>query len=292
MLSLSNVITLNGKFEIVVYIFLFLLIIPSNTILIYSMIKTKETKTNTCKFLLFLGIGDLVAGIVLIPTHITIVHLQRYSCIGYSIKQFFEVFLSTSATILTLFMGLDRYIFISNPYLHTACKNKVPVLSIYLTMTYIISIAFGGSVVALIYSTVSLRFATIFNLVSVSMYLLVLSSSLFVNGLLLNHIRKQTMQIRKLSNTHIQSSYQQRATKTVALISCIQFLTISPWIISLAYMTFEFGEHEYIKNANVIYYIHSWLKMPMLLHSFLNSSVFMYRNKVLVKFIKLRFRIN
>ena len=287
MLSLSHVTTLNGKFEIVVFIFLFLLIVSSNTVLIYSMIKTNEIKTNTSKFMMALSVGDLVAALALIPTHIAIVHLQRFSCIGYSIKQFFEVFLGTSATLLTFGMGFDRYLFISKPHLHSSLESKVPpVLLIGFVVIYTISFAFGGCVVALVYSSASMRFATVFNLVSIVVYVLVLSSSLLVNGLLLSYIRKQTKQIRRLSNTHIQSSYQQRATKTVAFISCIQFMTIAPWLISLLFMTFGIGEDEFILHADTIYYVHLWLKMPMFVYSFLNSLVFLFRNRVLVKFIK------
>lgn len=287
MLSLGHVTTLNGKFLITVLIFLFLLIIPSNTALIYSMIKTKEIKTNTCKILLALSIGDMFAALVLIPTHITVVHLQKYPCIFYSIKHFLEVFLGTSATLLTLGMGLDRYIIISKPHFHTALQSKAPVLPIYLAITYAVSIAFGSSVVGIILSNASIRFSIVFNLASIAVYVFVLSSSLIVNGLLLTYIHRQTKQIRRLSNTHIQSSYQQRATKTVVIISCIQFLTIAPWLISLTYMTFEFIKHiEDKQYSSTLYYIHMWLKMPMYVYSFLNSSVFLYRNKVLVKFIK------
>ena len=68
MLSLSHVNTLNGKFEIVIFVVLFILIMTSNGLLIYGMLRTKEIKTNTARyflgFLLFIYI--LLFGFLLI----------------------------------------------------------------------------------------------------------------------------------------------------------------------------------------------------------------------------------
>ena len=50
MLSWSHLDTLNGKFEMIVFAILFMLILPSNGLLIYGMLKTKEIKNNTARY--------------------------------------------------------------------------------------------------------------------------------------------------------------------------------------------------------------------------------------------------
>ena len=50
MLRWSRIDTLNGKFEMIVFAILFMLILPSNGLLIYGMLKTKEIKNNTARY--------------------------------------------------------------------------------------------------------------------------------------------------------------------------------------------------------------------------------------------------
>ena len=49
LLTLRNFSTLNGKIDLVVYLILGILVLFTNIALIYGMLKTKDTKTNTSK---------------------------------------------------------------------------------------------------------------------------------------------------------------------------------------------------------------------------------------------------
>eukprot|EP00111_Clytia_hemisphaerica_P020373 TCONS_00060010-protein len=269
MLSLSHVTTSHGKLELSFYIIIFLLIMFSNITLIYGLVKTKEIKTNTARLLTALSIGDLLTALVHIPTHITFTHLQRKSCIGYSMESFFAVFLGTSATIITSAMCLDRYLFISRPYKHPKTGTSKYLVIVYLVLAYSISLSLAISVVIVALSDFGFRLATIFNIISSTIYVLILLTSLVVNTLLYSYIRNQTKEIKRLSNSHIQQrGYKRKATKTVLIISIIQIFTITPWVISLIYMTVEFGEKKYLEYMDTIYYAHVWLRMPVFLNSF------------------------
>ena len=252
-----------------------------------------------------LSVGDLLTALIHIPTHIIMVHLHQFEhpCKGYSAEQFLAVFLGTSATILTSFICIDRYFFISRPYHNSGGSSSiggrrganqggstVKLFAAYCIIAYSIALAMGMTVVYIANGGGTFRAATIFNIVSIVIYTVVLSASLVFNTLLVRYVRKQSNEIKRLSNTRdvvvVQRPYQNRATKTVLLISAIQIFTIIPWVISLAYMTFGFGEDGYVEYIDEIYYMHLWLKMPMFFNSFLNATVFIHRNQHLKKFYR------
>ena len=245
-----------------------------------------------------LSIGDLLTALIHIPAHIIIVHISHLEspCKCYSIEQFLAVFLGTSATALTFFICLDRYFFISRPYNNSGTStsnqghSKKKLFSVYCAISYSIALPMGLVVTVIATGNGSFRDATVFNIVSISIYVVILVSSLVFNTLLISYVRKQSKEITRFSQ--IQRPYRNRATKTVLLISVIQLFTIAPWVISLAYMTFEFGETGYVENLDQLYYMHVWLKMPMFLNSFLNAAVYINRNQHLIKFYRALSKMN
>lgn len=160
----------------------------------------------------------------------------------------------------------------------------------YCFSSFSIALALGITVVTIANGNSDFRAATIFNIVSIGIYILMLLASLVFNTLLVQYVYNQAKEIRRLTKIDdvivVQKPYRNRATKTVLLISGIQIFTIMPWVISLAYMTFEFGENRYVEFIDEIYYMHTWLKMPMFLNSFLNAVVFIHRNQHLIKFYR------
>lgn len=255
-----------------------------------------------------LSVGDILTALVYIPTHIANVHLLtqvKDPCTVYSIEQFIGVFLGTSATILTSIICMDRYFFISRPYRNTgasvntlssksssthADKSGRKLFALYCIFSFCVSLALGITVATIANGNSNFRAATIFNIVSIVIYIVMLLASLVFNTLLVRYVHKQSKEIRRMTKADgivvVQKPYRNRATKTVLMISGIQIFTIMPWVLSLAYMTFEFGENSYVDFIDEIYYMHTWLKMPMFLNSFLNAVVFIHRNQQLMKFYR------
>ena len=257
---------------------------------------------------MILSIGDILTALIYIPVHVTNVHLSQVKdpCIGYSIEQFIGVFLGTSATILTSIICMDRYFFISRPYRNTgtsvnasssrpsssnhADRSTRKLFATYCILAFSIALALGITIVTIANGSNNFRAATVFNIVSIVIYILMLFTSLIFNTLLVRYVYKQAREIKRMTRSDnvivVQKPYRNKATKTVLLISGIQIFTILPWITSLAYMTFEFGEDGYVEFIDEIYYMHVWLKMPMFLNSFLNAVVFIQRNQHLLKFYR------
>lgn len=244
-----------------------------------------------------LSVGDILTALIYIPTHIIVVHLaSTNSCTGYSIEKFNGVFLGTSSTILTSIICMDRYFFVKRPYRNSLGSTQLTtnqqgilakrVFVIYGTVTYTIALSLGITVTFIANGTISFRTAaTIFNIVSIAVYTSALLVSLVFNTLLVLYIRKKSREIKRQPSDE-DTSYQTKVTKTVLMISGIQFFTIIPWVIALIAMSIIFTKRHYFKYATEIHYMHIWLKMPMFLNSSLNAVVFICRNRSLMGFYR------
>lgn len=235
-----------------------------------------------------LSIGDILTASIYIPTHIIVVHfVPGNSCIAYSIEKSIAVFLGTSAAILTTIICMDRFIIIRKMFGSMSSSNNEGgskrLFAAYCIVTYLIALSLSLAVIIISNSSANSFFAaTIFSIVSIILYFAVLLLSLVFNTLLVRYIRRQSKEIEKY--VAVQKAYQNKATKTVLMISAIQISTIMPWVLSLVYTTFELKEESYLRYMDKIYYMHVWLKMPMFLNSFLNAIVFIRRNRQLMKF--------
>ena len=235
-----------------------------------------------------LSVGDILTALINIPSHIIAVHLMPDdTCNVLGIEHFIAVFLGTSATILTSCICMDRYIFISRNRRSTSNQTRLPIgklFVLYCTIAYVIAVAMSIAVLFIINGKMNFEEAYTFNKVSIAVYSLILLVSLVFNVLLVRFIQRQSKEIKR--HLDVKAARQNKATKTVLIISAILTFSIMPMGIGLAIMTFFFTEEEYVENLSMNYYIYIWLRMPMFLNSFLNAIVFIYRNRPLIVFFR------
>lgn len=285
LLQLSHISTLNGKIETFILCIGFVFIMVSNSLLLFGLWRTGETKNTTNKFLIALCLGDLFMIGCLTPTHIINANIGEISCDGYSFEQFIGVFLGTSASALTFGMSIDRFIFVKKPFFHQRLVNSTPAAFVFFIIVYTISAALSIFVVILVnFGDISMT--SKFNIVSICLLFMFLFSSITVNISLVCYVRQKNKEIQRLSQNRLQQRNQVRTIQTVFIICTVQLLTISPWIISLSYMTFYFSDNDFLEEKDTIYYVHTWLKMPMLLNSGLNAAIFFWRSKKICRYYK------
>ena len=122
-------------------------------------------------------------------------------------------------------------------------------------------------------------------LVALLIIFAVILTSVTLNAILVLYIRKQTMEIRRLSNTYIQTSYQKRATKTVFIITILLVLSNIPQIFLLI-------ANQVARNPNIEVFMiaHNWTRLPILINSGLNALIYIYRNQKARNMYKLKFK--
>lgn len=252
------------------------------------------------RLLMVLSVGDILTALIYIPTHIIVVHFSsEASCIGYSIDQFLSAFLGSSVAILTSFICIDRYFFVTRPYRNSfglpassssshEGRSTTKMSTVYCIVTYFVASSLGIFVVFITLGLANMQLATIYNIVLIALYSLALLASLVFNYLLIRYVYSESKQVKRLSinRVFVKKSYRNIVTKTVLMISGIQIFTTMPWVTSMLIIIFVFTEEHYQKYASQIYYMHLWLRMPMLLNSFLNAIVFIHRNGRLIQFYR------
>ncbi|XP_066930937.1 C-C chemokine receptor type 5-like [Clytia hemisphaerica] len=291
LLSLSHISTLNGKLDLTAYVVMFVFATAANVILIHSMIKTKETRTNTAKLFLVMAITDLTICIILPFVHEFNIHFDtgKYTCTTYGVEQFFICFLGCSSTIFTFFITLDRFLFIRKSQWHQQMNDTYPIVMIMLVFTYIVSTGTGIAIFMLIYRHLHEQISkpsVVFFSALLVLYVFVLIAELTINISLIVYIRKQAKQLRNITNCQTSNNRHKKATKTVLMISFIQIITTLPPVHAFINVIIVFAREEHDKHMSRIYYMTTWLNIPIILSSLMNAIVFVHRNDKLKTFYK------
>jgi len=266
----SDFSTLNGKLENIATASTLLFIIFSNVMLLYGLYRTKSTKGFTNRMFIIISIQDLVCGCSVIPIYFAGIYidLPQRNCVTLHTYEYTIYMICTfSTTICTGALGVDRFVFIRYPFKHTIfTKTKT------LWLTVIFSYSISGM---LLFTCLYLEKFT--STLAILIIMIVIVVSVTLNVILVNYIRRQTKEIRRLSNTYIQTSYQRKATNTVLIITTILVLFNLPQII-LLFATF--GGISYQKpQKGYIYIVHNWTRLLILINSGLNALIYIYRNQ-------------
>lgn len=276
-LQLFHFSTVHGAFNLLINILVLLFILSTNTLVLYGLFKTKQTKGFTNRMFIMISISDLVCGCTVIPLNLFNIYLDEGSkdCILVSnIENWIYVILSFGSSINTCALAIDRFIFIRYPFKYQKIAPKRRILLLVATLSY--SIIFT--------IIISYKNEDMFVIISISVVILILVVSLVVNVLLIKYIKKQTAEIRRLSNTFVKTSYKQRATKTVFMITTILMVTNLPQVCLLSY-AFVTNSNEESKAKTFLTIFH-WTRLLVLMNAGLNALVFISRNKLIIKLYK------
>ena len=242
------------------------------------------------RLLLVLNITDVILGSFLVVFH-QYIHFHgqgKNSCIFYGTEQFLAVFIGTTSTIFTFFMSFDRFIFIRRPIFHAKWNDKLPVIKLMVAFSFTFGASAGVWTISIIYNNMSMdvnqRAVNLFTNLLV-LFVIVLLAVLLMNLILTHYIRNQSKTMDELSGTRPRN-YHSRATKTVIWISVVQIFTLLPPVIAFSIVINIFGKETYEDEVDLIYYVTSWLMVPVILNSILNAIVYYSRNKKLQKFFK------
>jgi len=261
----SDFSTLNGKLENIATASTLLFIIFSNVMLLYGLYRTKSTKGFTNRMFIIIS-QDLVCGCSVIPIYFAGIYidLPQRNCVTLHTYEYTIYMICTfSTTICTGALGVDRFVFIRYPFKHTIfTKTKT------LWLTVIFSYSISGM---LLFTCLYLEKFT--STLAILIIMIVIVVSVTLNVILVNYIRRQTKEIRRLSNTYIQTSYQRKATNTVLIITTILVLFNLPQVLFI-FMT----QVENINEENSLI-LHNWSRLPIFINSGLNALIYIYRNQ-------------
>lgn len=80
--------------------------------------------------------------------------------------------------------------------------------------------------------------------------------------------------------------YQEKATKTILLISFVQILSTLPLVAAFAKTIYLLETDRFLERIEIMHYTINWLRMPIILNSILNSIVYVSRNKKILTLYK------
>ena len=267
--------TTNGAFNLLANILVLLFILLTNTLVLYGLFITNQTKSFTNRMFIIISISDLICGCTVIPLNLINIYLDEESkdCILMSnIENSIYIILSFGSSINTCALAIDRFIFIRYPFKYKKIASKRRILLLVVTLSYSV----GFTIIA------SRKDENLFVISAISVVIFILVVSIVVNVQLVKYIKKQTEEIRRLSNTFVKTSYKQRATKTILMIITILVVTQLPQVTILSY-TFITNEERRTKISFIIFH---WTRLLVLMNAGLNALVYISRNKLIIKLYK------
>ena len=81
-----------------------------NTIVIYCLLKTKQTGNASCKMMLQLSLTDVFVGYITRPLFIVVTGFPKSPCVLKILSQFFGYMLSRVSVYTIALIGVDRYV--------------------------------------------------------------------------------------------------------------------------------------------------------------------------------------
>ena len=278
----SHFSTLNGKLENIANALTLVFILTSNSMLLYGLYKTKHTKGFTNKLFMVMSISDIICGCIVIPVYFANIYLVNDSdrCQQLSqIEGYVYIFFSFSSSVNTMYLSIDRFVFIRYPFKYKQIFEKKRTLVLALYISYSISTAF---------IILEADANEAFYICSLFLLAFVFVISIALNVFLVKYIRKQNKEIRRLSNTYMQSSYQKRATQTVMVITLVLVLTHLPQV-GLLSRFLGLKQHLRPLDRSAILYFH-WARLLVLANAGMNASIFISRNKPILKLYRNQFK--
>ena len=277
----SHFSTTNGKLENIAYALTLFFILTSNSLLLYGIYKTKQTKSFTNRMFIVMSISDLICGSIVIPVYFANVYIDQHPLKCHQLSQvegYVYSFFSIVSAINTMTLAIDRFVFIRHPFKYKQIFNKKRTLALAVYISYSIS---TGLIIMETDATET------FYIAAIVLLSLVFTTSITLNVFLVKYIRKQNKEIRRLSNTYMQSSYQKRATHTVMIITLVLVLTHLPQLGLLGRM-FRRNRHPKVEfDRTTIIYFH-WARLLVLANAGLNALIYISKNQSIIKLYRKR----
>ena len=262
----------------------------SNTILIYTLYKTKQLKTISNKLILVMNISDLLAGIFAFPSVSAahIIHDFQRRCEFEKVDTFLALFFGYFSFLMLCCIALDRYFQLTKLNRYNLYMNefrmKVMIFSI-------LAVSFVISLMPLFYQSLLQQF------ISASLGLfglgLIISMYSFLVKRLRNNVTSQSNNTTGEISTRPErnGSSQLSAAKTIQFLLTYLTITYSPYlIISCWWAYYKFRMK--VEPGFYITLLYTWTAFVALCNASGNSWIIVYGNSRSRRFVSSLFRRN
>lgn len=286
--SLSHRMVLSDEQSLTIasiLIFISPIIAVTNLLLCYSMIKTKQVKILSQRFVLILGLSDIFVGILTCPSLALLFSLFRQKDICWYEK--FALFLSHFNTRLSAYVvvliGIDRYFNIKTEFTRMTYLSKLTKsgkgIGALLAVAMMISAAQSSLTI------IDFENHTLPKGISSAVDAIIYFIYFFTYIRLFLRIQKFT----KTNSIHIGSSggrprYIRKLVKTVLFLILTVGLCYMPFVVMSFVVTYiKYNSKQPVSHT--VRFLHYLTTILILLNSLFNTFVILYRNSVLKKYI-------
>ena len=266
-----------------VFVICFFFITISNAMLIHGLRKTNKVLSLTKRLFIYLSSTDLFTGFVTLPVQITSLVLSKNApCWLVGVQAFVNAFTISLAMFTLLSISITRFVSVTRStfYKKYARRKYVvgvliiqAVVALALTAWYVIATQLSEQHLGVFLTSVTLLCAG------------TIGTSVVLNVRLFFYLKKHQQSNPFLKEHQRFNEYHMEVTRTL-LIICVLLLAC---YLPCGIMYGVFGYYMIIgKHEAMIYHIYvPWLHMLMILNAGLNASVYMLRNKKIIKYYKL-----
>uniref|UniRef100_A0A7M5V8A9 G-protein coupled receptors family 1 profile domain-containing protein n=1 Tax=Clytia hemisphaerica TaxID=252671 RepID=A0A7M5V8A9_9CNID len=283
--QISHFSSTNGKLETIATVLTFVFTVTLNSLLLYALIKTKNTKNFTSRFLIIIACGDLLMACSIIPLHLYNVYEGTLnSCQNLRlVEDLLYVLCGTTTASLTLGICIDRYLFIRYSFQYSRIiQEKTAIFNAYVIISFLLT---SSIMVANVLHKVIFRFMIV-------IYVdLVAFSSLVINIYLVCYIRKKGKNIRHITRTPVRARYQRRALQTMMIITGFLVITYLPMICLFTFAIYwEYSnDKKKVEPIASVLVVSNWSRLAVFLNASLNALVYISRNEDIRKLYRKMF---
>ena len=265
--QISHFTSTNGKLETIATILTFVFTVTLNSLLLYALRKTNNTKNFTSKFLIIIALGDLLMACTIIPLHLYNVYSGTLdNCQNLRLAEdLVYVLCGTTTASLTLGICIDRYLFIRYSFQYSRIiQEKTAIFNAYVIISFFVT---SSIMVANVLHKLVFRFMIV---IFVD---LIAFSSLLLNIYLACYIRQKGKSIRHMTRTPVRARYQRRALQTMMIITGFLVMTYLPMICLFTFAIYwEYSnDMKKVKPIMAVLIFSNWSRLAVFLNASLNS---------------------
>ena len=253
----------------IIYASLIPLIVGTNLLLIFGIIKTKRFNFSSSQILfLTLFLSDFTIGMFQLPTEIYIKWKSSYpTCFEIQLAQFSRGFPICMSGTLLFVISIDRYIYVVHYAFHTRFVRK-KILTTIIIVIILIFIMWSLSDPLFSADPENRKVAKLYIALTVYVGILI-ATGVAVNVALLRNVKQKTKNLsvrRRALNSSL--------TKTITIIAAMLVISYVPLMINFAIFALT-KDQEIIKMIRGIF---AWTLIAPQINAVLNSIIYLTRN--------------
>ena len=256
-----------------------------NPLLIYSLIKTKQTRTNTFRFIIAMSISDILLGAIVMPTTaiVTIVRERHKDCILDQGAQFGFYLFSYFSFSMLLSITFDRL------YQLRSLRQSARAFSCNRIACILVSCLATAAVWAYIsIAYISFAFQIALVVVNVCLFLIVLACYTRLIRKIRIHCLTVSSSLAKSNFRGVSARIEINASKVVwillvtLIVTCLPFNIISPWLLYVKYEK-KIVPNSILTTSTMLAYL------LVFTYAFANALIFLSTNYRIRRFLWRRF---